>query len=82
MICAYQPFPFDENSYKQGKSDMIEIYRDALTGEMKTWYFDTDLQAAHDDPCVIDAMVDLAIRTVKSVGDKLKGEIYEPSDRV
>lgn len=34
--------------------------------EIRKWYFNTDIQKAKDDPCVIDAMIDLFIRTIRA----------------
>ena len=33
--------------------------------EIKEWYWNSDKQAIAKDPCVVDAMVDLFIRTIK-----------------
>ena len=33
--------------------------------EIKEWYFQADKQALAKDPCVVDAMIDLFIRTIK-----------------
>ena len=33
--------------------------------EIKEWYWNADKQAIAKDPCVVDAMVDLFIRTIK-----------------
>lgn len=41
------------------------IGREELINELKLGYFDKDLQEGKNDPCVIDAMVDWAIRTAK-----------------
>lgn len=35
-----------------------------IKDEIKQWYWDADKQALANDPCVIDAMVDLFIRTI------------------
>lgn len=42
-----------------------------IKDEIKEWYWQVDKQALAKDPCVVDAMVDLFIRTV----DKYKSEI-------
>lgn len=34
--------------------------------EIRKWYFNADIQKAKDDPCVIDAMIDLFIRTIRA----------------
>lgn len=41
------------------------VSREALINELKLGYFNKDLQEGKNDPCVIDAMIDWAIRTVK-----------------
>ena len=41
------------------------ISREELINELKLGYFNKDLQEAKNDPCVIDAMIDWAIRTAK-----------------
>ena len=42
------------------------ISRDEVIGKLKKAYFDKNLQEAKNDPCVIDAMTDWAIRQVKN----------------
>ena len=48
--------------------DIVEdaISRKELINELKLGYWDENLQSAKDDPCVIDAMIDWCIRTIKS----------------
>ena len=41
------------------------ISREQAINELKLAYFDKDLQSAKDDPCIVDAMTDWAIRTIK-----------------
>ncbi|MBQ2856580.1 MAG: hypothetical protein IJE78_05520 [Bacteroidaceae bacterium] len=43
---------------------------DKIIAEVKEWYWQADKQALAKDPCVVDAMVDLFIRTI----DKYKAE--------
>lgn len=38
--------------------------------EIKEWYFNADKQSIAKDPCVVDAMVDLFIRTIKECRPK------------
>lgn len=40
--------------------------------EIKEWYWNADKQAIAKDPCVVDAMVDLFIRTIKECKPKEK----------
>lgn len=42
------------------------ISREALVNELKCGYWNKELQSAKNDTCVIDAMIDWSIRTVKS----------------
>ncbi len=41
------------------------IDADKVVDVMKVAYWDENMQSAKDDPCVIDAMIDWAIRQVK-----------------
>ena len=43
---------------------------DKIRAEIKKWYWQADKQALAKDPCVVDAMIDLFIRTI----DKYKIE--------
>lgn len=38
--------------------------------EIKEWYWNADKQTIAKDPCVVDAMVDLFIRTIKECRPK------------
>lgn len=46
---------------------------DKIIAEVKEWYWQADKQALAKDPCVVDAMIDLFIRTI----DKYKAESEE-----
>ena len=65
--------PFDFELYEDGLMDMpkgmIEML-DKIKAEIKDWYWQADKQALAKDPCVVDAMIDLFIRTI----DKYKAE--------
>lgn len=59
------------------KNDIVEntygyIYHgtplDDVKAEIKGWYWQADKQALAKDPCVVDAMVDLFIRTIDNIG--------------
>lgn len=41
-----------------------------ISAEISEWYWKADKQALAEDPCVVDAMIDLFIRTI----DKYKSE--------
>jgi hypothetical protein len=41
------------------------ISREQAINDLKLAYFSKDLQSAKDDPCIVDAMTDWAIRTIK-----------------
>lgn len=43
------------------------ISREEAINELKLAYFNKDLQSAKDDPCIVDAMTDWAIRTIKNL---------------
>jgi hypothetical protein len=47
-----------------------ESVLDKVRAEIKEWYYQADKQALAKDPCVINAMIDLFIRTI----DKYKAE--------
>ena len=38
---------------------------DKCIKEIKEWYWNADKQSIAKDPCVVDAMIDLFIRTIK-----------------
>ena len=44
----------------QQKTDVL----DKIRAEIKEWYWQADKQALAKDPCVVDAMIDLFIRTI------------------
>lgn len=41
-----------------------ESVLDKAKAEIKEWYWQADKQALAKDPCVVDAMIDLFIRTI------------------
>ena len=43
------------------------ISRQAAIDALKVAYWDNDIQSAKDDPCIVDAMTDWAIRQVKAL---------------
>ena len=61
-----------------GMSDLITPFKMAceiaglsfIKADVKEWYWKADKQALAKDPCVVDAMIDLFIRTI----DKYKAE--------
>lgn len=59
-------------------SDLIS--RQAALDALKVAYWDNDIQSAKDDPCIVDAMTDWAIRQIKALpsaerrGRWLKGD--------
>lgn len=54
-----------QNAYDCGKSVI-----DKIRGEIKKWYWQADKQALAKDPCVVDAMINLFIKTI----DKYKAK--------
>ena len=62
---------FDRTTVKEREAlDMAikaleqESVLDKMKDEIKGWYWDVDKQALAKDPCVVDIMVDLFIRTI------------------
>ena len=43
------------------------ISRQAAIEALRVAYFDNNIQSAKDDPCIVDAMTDWAIRQVKAL---------------
>lgn len=43
------------------------ISRQAAIDALKVAYWDKEIQSAKDDPCIVDAMTDWAIRTIKEL---------------
>ena len=56
--------------YEDGKSDVI----DKIRAEIKEWYWQVDKQALAKDPCVVDAMVDLFVRTINEYKAESEGQ--------
>lgn len=53
--------------------DRLQDAIEKIKVEIKEWYWQADKQALAKDPCVVDAMIDLFIRTI----DKYKAESEE-----
>lgn len=56
-------------------SKELQVHREAwekCIKEIKEWYWNADKQAIAKDPCVVDAMVDLFIKTIKEYKPKEK----------
>lgn len=60
-----------KQGYKQGVSDVSDKIRE----DIKKWYWQADKQALAKDPCVVDAMIDLFIRTINKY--KAESEVEE-----
>lgn len=64
-------------SQRSGKTFMSVIYSavkngiplDDVKAEIKSWYWQVEKQSLAKDPCVVDAMVDLFIRTIDNIGN-------------
>ena len=54
-------YEFIEEALKLFKQDSV---LDKIKAEIKEWYWQADKQALAEDPCVVDAMIDLFIRTI------------------
>lgn len=59
-----------EEYIKMQVNKQVNDMLDKIRTEIKEWYWQADKQALAKDPCVVDAMVDLFIRTI----DKYKTE--------
>lgn len=62
-----------KKSDEKGNRDLI-IELEKIKAEIREWYWQTDKQKISKDPCVVDAMTDLFIRTVDNHIKELKGE--------
>ena len=56
-------------AYSNGTNEVL----DKIIAEIKEWYWQANKQELAKDPCVVDAMIDLFIRTI----DKYKAESEE-----
>ena len=55
--------------------DLLAIEElEKIKAEIREWYWQADKQKISKDPCVVDAMTDLFIRTVDNHISELKGE--------
>ena len=55
-------------------SDLINR-QDAIDA-LRVAYFDKDIQSAKDDPCIVDAMTDWAIRQVKELPSAERADFH------
>lgn len=55
------------------KEVIINDMLDKIKAEIKEWYWQADKQVLAKDPCVVDAMVDLFIRTIDKYEVKSEG---------
>lgn len=68
------PYDFDRQITEKDVSESMDEIRalppvtptilDKIRAEIKEWYWQADKQALAKDPCVVDAMIDLFIRTI------------------
>lgn len=68
IIARYDLSKIQEKAYQQGIADE----RERIVSEIKKWYMDSNKQKLADDPCVVDAMIDLFIRTVRGGENDVK----------
>lgn len=54
-------------NFKEAERMTDLISRQAAIDALKIAYWDNDIQSAKDDPCIVDAMTDWAIRQVKAL---------------
>ena len=64
-------YEFIEEALKLFKQDAV---LDKIKAEIKEWYWQADKQALAKDPCVVDAMIDLFIRTIDKYKKKMENE--------
>lgn len=57
----------------ENQKSIIEEF-EKIKAEIREWYWQADKQKISKDPCVVDAMTDLFIRTVDNHISELKGE--------
>ena len=55
--------------------------RDAIDA-LKIAYWDNDIQSAKDDPCIVDAMTDWAIRQVKALPSAQPETLTDKEQRI
>ena len=52
----------------------IKAEFEEVKAEIKEWYWQSDKQELAKDPCVVDAMIDLFIRTINKHIEELEDE--------
>lgn len=61
-------------AYERGKADAEQTNAlDKIIAEIREWYWEADKQALAKDPCVVDAMIDLFIRTINKYKAESEG---------
>lgn len=55
-------------------STPLEDEFEKIKTEIREWYWQADKQKISKDPCVVDAMIDLFIRTVDNHISEMKGK--------
>ena len=69
-----------ETAMKKAEVNSNSVFDDIKT-EIKEWYWQADKQALAKDPCVVDAMVDLFIRTIdKHIWERSKDDEWKESE--
>jgi hypothetical protein len=53
--------------------DCTDCVLDNIRTEIREWYWQADKQALAKDPCVVDAMIDLFIRTINKYKAESEG---------
>ena len=53
---------------------------DKIKADIKEWYWQVDKQALSKDPCVVDAMIDLFIRTIEKYEEPKTGHWIDSSN--
>lgn len=62
-LCRYNTSKLCDNHGTSSRT-CLDCVLDKIRDEIKAWYGQADKQALAKDPCVVDAMVDLFIRTI------------------
>lgn len=62
---------YEEICEKAKKYDKLKEAVRKIKREIKEWYWNADKQAIAKDPCVMDAMTDMFLRTIKKHTERL-----------
>lgn len=57
---------------REYENEIITSFENSIITKIKKWYWDADTQALVNDPCVVDALINLFIRTVHDTANAIK----------